>query len=164
MKKIVYTTAVICILAALVSCKSTKVGKKAGSVAEAPSAAEGVEESPAVITGKKEKKSKKDKQAKKEKKAKNKEDENSAAIGWIKSPRKRMNERYGKVQIKVKPGIGSYTIAAINEREKGVPVLSTSNEYIANTFYLKTSKKIYNLLTDGSVKSSARKTADGLVI
>ena len=164
MKKIVYTTAVICILAALVSCKSTKAGKKAGSVAEAPSAAEGVEESPAVITGKKEKKSKKDKQAKKEKKAKNKEDENSAAIGWIKSPRKRMNERYGKVQIKVKPGIGSYTIAAINEREKGVPVLSTSNEYIANTFYLKTSKKIYNLLTDGSVKSSARKTADGLVI
>ena len=52
----------------------------------------------------------------------------------------------------------------MNENDKAIPVLSTANEYISNAFYLKTSKKIYNLVTDGNVRTAARRTTDGAAI
>ena len=174
MKKLIYSVAIICILASVLSCKSTKAGKKAGKKGEAPVTAEAEEallpeaadgiaaaegaEAQVEETGKKASKRK----AKKNKKNAPKED--ADYTGWKKSSKKNITERYGKVQLKIKPGIGSYTIATLNAKEKAVPVLSTSNEFVANAFYLKTSKKTYNLVTDNAVRSTARRTTDGAVI
>ena len=63
------------------------------------------------------------------------------------SANRNINERFGKIQIKIKSGIGSYTIAVLNDKDKPLPVLSTANEYVTNAFFLKNSKKTYNLIT-----------------
>ncbi len=171
MKKIVYAAAIACMVIALASCKSTKAEKKskkkgknattveapaeekAATAAELdgaalPAAPDGAAAGTAAATA-----------ASADGAAEDKD-----FTGWIKGTRKNITERFGKIQIKIKSGIGSYTIAVLNEKDKPVPVLSTANEYVTNTFYLKTSRKIYNLVTDNNVKSSARQTTDGAVI
>lgn len=173
MKKIVYAAAIICMVMAAVSCKSTKAEKKAGkkkgknaTAVEAPAeeqnaaaAAEDGQTLPAAP----------DSASTADAPAAANADKTAATedkdfTGWIKGTRKNITERFGKLQIKIKSGIGSYTIAVLNEKDKPIPVLSTANEYVTNAFYLKTSKKIYNLVTDNNVKSSARQTTDGAVI
>ena len=84
--------------------------------------------------------------------------------GWIKGTRRSISEKFGCVQLKVKSSIGAYSLSVINEKDKAVPVLSTANEFATNAFYLKNTKKVYNLVTDTNVKSSARKTTDGAAI
>ena len=165
MKKIVYAAAIVCMLAAVVSCKSTKAGKKSGKKGKAPVvtevAAEGAaaEGSEAAVEGAAEAASSAQPGAEGSSETSDKD-----FSGWIKGSKKNINERFGKVQIKIKAGFGSYTLAVLNEKEKPVPVLSTSNEYVTNAFFLKNSKKIYNLVTDNAVKSSAKRTTDGAVL
>ena len=137
MKKIVYSTAIVCLLLAAVSCKSTKASKKAkaaaeeqktdavveaGENSEAAEAAEAPDgkavENPEAADS--EKTASKD----------GEETEDKDFTGWIKSSRKNITERFGRIQIKIKGGIGSYNISALNERDKAVPVLSTANEYV----------------------------------
>ena len=191
MKKIVYSAAIICLVMAAVSCKSTKAEKKAKKKAKnaaaveapaeaqaAPVAAEGGEvlaadpAAPAApATGSESAAATATTAgtapaaaANASSEAGSEAAEDKDFTGWIKGSRKNIKERYGKLQIKIKSGIGSYTIAALNEKDKPVPVLSTANEYVTNAFYLKTNRKIYNLVTDNNVKSSARQTTDGAVI
>ena len=170
MKKIVYAAALICLAMAVVSCKSTKAEKKSkkkgknATTVEAPAEEQKPDEVSAdgqVLAADPESPASTDTAA-----SNNAENatENKDFTGWIKGTRKNINERFGKLQIKIKAGIGSYTIATLNEKDKPVPVLSTANEYVTNAFYLKTNKKIYNLVTDNTVKSSARQTTDGAVI
>lgn len=170
MKKIVYAAALICLAMAVVSCKSTKAEKKSkkkgknATTVEAPAEEQKPAEVSAdgqVLAADPEAPASTDTVA-----SNNAENatENKDFTGWIKGTRKNINERFGKLQIKIKAGIGSYTIATLNEKDKPVPVLSTANEYVTNAFYLKTNKKIYNLVTDNTVKSSARQTTDGAVI
>lgn len=151
MKKIIYYTALVSLLFAAVSCKSTKapVAATEEGKTEAAAPAEGDTEnaegtaSAAASTSTK--------------------DPDADFTGWIKS-KKNINERYGKIQIKIKSGRGSFTIAALNENDKPIPVLSSANEYVTNAFYLKTSKKTYNLVTDSNIRSAARRTTDGAAL
>ncbi len=184
MKKILFFAVITCLLALAVSCKSTKAKKDSGKNEKAPVAAEefaekieaAVEEKEAALEeaenteseedSGKSKKSKKSKKEKKDKIASEKKEnsEDQDFTGWIKASKKNINERFGKIQIKVKSGIGSFTLAVLNENDKALPVLSTSNEYVTNAVYLKTLKRTYNLITDKTIRSGARKTADGVVI
>ena len=184
MKKIFYAAAFICLAMAVVSCKSTKAEKKSkkkgknATTVEAPAE----EQKPAPVAAEGEVLAAGSETPAAAKPENSVNPANPAApaaaanapveagtedkdfTGWIKGTRKNINERFGKLQIKIKAGIGSYTIATLNEKDKPVPVLSTANEYVTNAFYLKTNKKIYNLVTDNTVKSSARQTTDGAVI
>lgn len=85
-------------------------------------------------------------------------------IGWIKSKGKDISETFGIMQFKLKAKFGSYSISLINDQGKKVPVVSTSNEFTTNAFYLKTSQKTYCLTTDTSIKSTLKKNADGVSI
>ena len=180
MKKIIFCTAIVCLLTAGVYCKSKAEKKAKGKKAAVETPVETVEntaeesDSSKVITGLSKKEQKKlakqqEKEAKKLAKAqksgkKAAEKDPKSAAGWIQSTKKNIHERFGNVQLKVKPGIGSYTLAAVNEKDKAVPVLSTANEFITNAFFLKTSKKTYNLITDGNVRASGNATTDGATI
>lgn len=168
MKKIVYSAAIVCLLLAAVSCKSTKASKKAKAAAEEQKTDAVVEagENSEAAEAPDEKSVENPNPADSEKTAPKdgEETEDKDFTGWIKSSRKNITERFGRIQIKIKGGIGSYNISALNERDKAVPVLSTANEYVSNAFYLKNSKKIYNLVTDNAVHSAARHTKDGAVI
>ena len=173
MKKIINAAAVVCLLFTVVSCKSTKNVKKASVKEEsAPveteiaaeentenNAAEEVASETASTEVKKETPAPVQSPAKQVSETASKD-----FTGWIKSSKKNINERFGKIQIRTKSGIGSYTISVLNENDKPVPVLSTANEYVTNAFFLKTSKKIYNLVTDSSVRSAARKTTSGAML
>ena len=129
------------------------------------------EESVAETAEKKDKADKK-KASKKEEAAEVKETdekkENTAAqanfTGWIKGSRRSISEKFGRVQIKIKSSIGAFSLSVLNEKDKPEAVLSTANEFSKNAFYLKNSKKVYNLVTDTNVSSSARKTSDGATI
>ncbi|MBP5520757.1 MAG: hypothetical protein J6X84_09320 [Treponema sp.] len=83
---------------------------------------------------------------------------------WNKTSRKSVSQKNGKVHLRVKSRIGSYTLSVINSEGKSVPVLSTANEFSANAFYLKTSKKAYNLVTDSAVRSSAKRSGDDILV
>lgn len=159
MKKIVYCAAIICLLAALVSCKSTKKSKNKTADEQTPAATE-------EVTAEEVEESKESNEKAAEETALSKEEDTEAKdfTGWIKSQKKNINERFGKIQLKIKSKVGSYTISVLNEKDKPIPVLSAANEYITNAVFLKTSKKSYNLVTDNNVRSSARRTADGAVI
>ena len=130
MKKIVYSAAILCMLAAAVSCKSTKAkaepqveddvvvteetSEEQDSETEASDSAEKATAEPASAT--------------ETSAAKASEPSDLAATepkdftGWIKSSKKNVTQRIGNIQIKIKSGIGSYTIAALNEDEKAIPV------------------------------------------
>ena len=174
MKKIICSAALICLVLSAVFCKSAKADKKASkkknkkaTAVEAPAEVNAAESAEAaaktdvlLAEGGEEGLAGEAADAS----VKNADKDGKDYTGWIKSTRKNLTERFGRIQIKIKSGIGSYTIAALNEKDKPVPILSTANEYITNAFYLKTSKKIYNLVTDNNVKASARQTSDGAVI
>ncbi len=171
MKKIIYSVAIVCLLAATISCKSTKAGKKgSGKKGEAPAETEVTAESEASAEAVAEAGEEKQPEESEEAKRAATKEKGLAEVdtkdftGWIKASKKNVSEKYGKIQIKIKAGIGSYTLNALNETEKPVPVLSKANEYVTNAFYLKTSKKVYNLVTDSIVRSAARKTTDGAMI
>ena len=89
---------------------------------------------------------------------------NANFTGWIKGTRRSITEKFGRVQLKVKSSIGAYSFSVLNEKDKGIPVLTTANEFASNAFYLKTAKKVYNLVTDTNVNSSAHKNTDGASI
>ncbi len=84
--------------------------------------------------------------------------------GWIKSKGKDISESFGIMHMKTKAKFGSYTISVINDMGKKIPVLSNSNEYTTNAFYLKNSQKTYCLTTDTAVKTSLQNKNDGISI
>ena len=181
----VITASLIC----FVSCKSTKKADKGAAAAtgdvsvtasemtenKVDDEAEGnteasatAEETDSADSGEEKASSKK---SKKSKKAKDEPAENDAQnaqngnfTGWIKGTRRSISEKFGRVQLKIKSSIGAYSLSVLNDKDKAIPVLSTANEFATNAFYLKNSKKVYNLVTDTNVRSSARKTTDGASI
>ena len=113
------------------------------------------------------KKSKKD--VDKEKDASEKEpagqgDPNQNYAGWIKAASKNISETFGIIHLRVKSKFGAFSIGVKNDRGKTIPVLSTANEFVSNTFYLKTARRIYALGTDVSAKTAAQKRPDGAAI
>ena len=174
MKKIICSAAIITLLLASVFCKTSKAEKKAAkkkaknkTAVEAPAEEQAAAQTAETLTAAPAEGEAAAAVAAGEagtEAAPESETESKDYTGWIKSSKKNLNERFGKVQLKIKSGIGAYTIAVLNEKDKPIPVLNTANEYITNAFYLKTSKKTYNLVTDGSVRTGARQTTDGAVI
>ena len=73
------------------------------------------------------------------------------------------NEEFGIIRLRTKSKYGSYTLGVIQGSGKTVQVLSNTDEYTTNGFYLKTGKKIYSLCTDGSVKHSLSGKKGGVV-
>ncbi|MCR4734922.1 MAG: hypothetical protein K5829_07965 [Treponema sp.] len=119
-----------------------------------------------VENSKKEEAEKKDESEKKKKKEKKKEkeekkvEEEKDPEGWVKADGRNIDVSFGIVRIKVKPRYGLFNISVINENDKSIPVLATSNEYISSSFYLKCGKKIYKLNESSSVKASAKVNYD----
>lgn len=168
--KYVLAFAAVCLL--LVSCKSSPKKNKNNKASENETEqTELVQEEADADNTAETKKSKKSKKSKKEDAAAATEEaasENTAAenaggnfTGWIQTKQKDFAEIFGIVQIKMKAKFGTYSLSLVNEREKKVPVISASNEFTTNSFYLKNSQKIYRLTTDTSVKSAIKKNIDG---
>ncbi len=84
--------------------------------------------------------------------------------GWVSTSIRPITNEIGNIKINVRPKKGTFSIAAINENGKAIPVLSTANEYTTTSFYLKAGKKILKLCDDSNVSSAAKKTANGVSI
>ena len=74
--------------------------------------------------------------------------------GWVDVSSKELDVKSGIVQIRVKPNLGTFNFAVLNDNDKYVPVLSTANEYTSSGFFLKAGKKRYRLLADINVQPS----------
>jgi len=142
---------------------------------ESEASTEEVENSETTSTKKKEK-TKKTKKKKAKKTKKNKEQASEAEVPPAaevsekeskkepKPGRKNINETFGKVNFRVNSKFGSFTMGVVNASEKKVNVLSNSNEFTTNGFFLKAGKKIYNLNTDNAVKTSSLKKDNNVTI
>ena len=84
--------------------------------------------------------------------------------GWISSSIRPITNTIGNVKINTRPKKGTFSIAAVNQDGKAIPVFSTANEYTTTSFYLKAGKKLVKLCDDSGVVSAAKKTAKGLSI
>ena len=65
--------------------------------------------------------------------------------GWDKTSNRPIDYTNGIINIRIKPKLGSFCFYVINEDEKHIPVMSTTNEYVLSSFYLKAGKKVYKL-------------------
>ncbi len=81
--------------------------------------------------------------------------------GWVDVSSKELDVKSGIVQIRVKPNLGTFNFAVLNDNDKYVPVLSTANEYTSSGFFLKAGKKRYRLLADKNVQPSILKLPAG---
>lgn len=83
-------------------------------------------------------------------------------IGWTKKSSKNVDATYGNIRLRSRKGLGTFNIGLVNENGKTVSVLSTANEYMTTSFYLKAGKKIIRLNQNSSVKTYSRKTENGM--
>ena len=97
----------------------------------------------------------KEKKKEKEKKNKAKKEPENEDETWVAAKKRNIDVTFGIIRIKVKPNYGLFNISVVNNADKTIPVLSTSNEYVSSSFYLKYGKKIYKLNENSSVKCSA---------
>ena len=72
--------------------------------------------------------------------------------GWDKTSNRPIDYTNGIINIRIKPKLGSFCFYVINEDEKHIPVMSTTNEYVLSSFYLKAGKKVYKLNDDFTIK------------
>ena len=82
--------------------------------------------------------------------------------GWVDVSSKELDVKSGIVQIRVKPNLGTFNFAVLNDNNKYVPVLASVNEYSSSGFFLKTGKRRYRLFADGKVLVSVAKIDSGL--
>ena len=82
--------------------------------------------------------------------------------GWISSSMRPVTGIYGNVKLYANPKKGTFAISVLNEDEKAINVLSSSNEYTTTSFYLQAGRKLFKLCDDSSVDSAAKKTEKGL--
>lgn len=90
-----------------------------------------------------------------------KKTDSKGTLGWMKGSRRSIDLSFGNMRLRIKSKFGSFSIGVINEKGKTVSALSTANEFTTNAFYLKSSKRTYNLVTDSSVSATGKKTSDG---
>ncbi|MBR1638293.1 MAG: hypothetical protein IJ688_02795 [Treponema sp.] len=92
------------------------------------------------------------------------EEEKKNYAGWVDVSAKELEFKSGIVQIRVKPTLGTFCFAVLNDNNKYVPVLSTANEYTSSGFFLKAGKKHYRLLAAKNVAVSVSKITQGLAL
>ena len=146
MKKILFLIALISVVFVFAGCKST--AKATSEEKSANEAAAGDEVAAQSLA------------------SKDSEPEDAiGSVGWIKGAKKNIDDTFGNIRLRIKAKYGSYSIGAVNEKGKTVSALATMNEYTTNAFYLKTSRKIFNLVTDANVTATAkRKTAGASIL
>lgn len=81
--------------------------------------------------------------------------------GWIKAKKKNVKETFGNLQVNIKARLGSFSLSVVNEASKEIPILSVSNEYTTNGFYLKSGRKIYSLSTDATISTTILRRTNG---
>ena len=84
--------------------------------------------------------------------------------GWVSTAIRPITNTVGNIKLNVRPKKGTFSIAVVGANDKGIPVLSTANEYTTTSLYLKAGKKILKLCDDSNVVSAAKKTAKGVAI
>ncbi len=82
--------------------------------------------------------------------------------GWISSSLRAITGVYGNVKLYANPKKGTFAISVLNEDEKAINVLSSSNEYTTTSFYLQAGRKVFKLCDDSSVDAAVKKTEKGL--
>lgn len=82
---------------------------------------------------------------------------------WYRGLRK-YDFKMGNLRVKIRPNKGTFNILAKNEKGSYIPLLSTANEYMTSSFYLKAGKNILKLNENAAVETAARKTNDGVQI
>lgn len=82
--------------------------------------------------------------------------------GWISSSMRPVTGIFGNVKLYANPKKGTFAISVLNEDEKAVNVMSSSNEYTTSSFYLQAGRKIFKLCDDSSVDAAAKKTENGI--
>lgn len=82
--------------------------------------------------------------------------------GWIATSIRPVVKTVGNITIYTRPKKGTFSISILNQNEKSVPVLSTSNEYMTTSFYLKAGRKVIKLCDDSSVVTASKKTEKGI--
>ena len=88
-------------------------------------------------------------------------DESKNYTGWIEVKKKNVKDSFGGMQLNIKAKYGSFSLSAVNDLDKEIPLLSTANEFTKNSFYLKMGRKVYGLCTDGSVKTVILRKTNG---
>ncbi len=84
--------------------------------------------------------------------------------GWISTSLKPITTVVGNVKLYANPKKGTFALFTVDENEKAIPVVSSSNEYTTTSFYLKAGNKVFKLCDDASVTSAIRKTDKGFRI
>lgn len=84
------------------------------------------------------------------------------STGWINSLGRPVVGEWGYLKLTANPKKGTFLLSVLNENEKAVPVVSTANEYMSTSFYLRAGKKIIKLCDDANVVSAVKKTDTGV--
>ena len=82
--------------------------------------------------------------------------------GWISTSMRPVTAVYGNVKLYANPKKGTFAISVLNEEEKAINVISSSNEYTTTSFYLQAGRKVFKLCDDSSVDAAVKKTENGL--
>ena len=61
---------------------------------------------------------------------------------WVKKQNKNVDQSIGSIRLRAKKNIGTFNISIVDDMGKTIPCLSTSNEYITTSFYLKSGRRI----------------------
>lgn len=85
-------------------------------------------------------------------------------LSWTKKSNKNVDVVLGKVRLRSKKNLGTFNLSVMNDEDKTIPVLSTANEYVTSSCYLKAGNKIIKLNQDSAVKSYSRRTDLGMQI
>lgn len=85
-------------------------------------------------------------------------------LSWTKKSNKNVDVVLGKVRLRAKKNLGTFNFSVMNDEDKTIPVLSTANEYVTSSCYLKAGNKIIKLNQDSAVKSYSRRTDLGMQI
>lgn len=85
-------------------------------------------------------------------------------LSWIKKESKNVDAHYGMIRLRSRKNLGTFNISVLDDMDKTIPLLSTSNEYITSSFYLKAGNKVIKLNQDSSVNTYSRKTLDGMQV
>ena len=83
---------------------------------------------------------------------------------WVKKQNKNVDQSIGSIRLRARKNIGTFNISIVDDMGKTIPCLSTSNEYITTSFYLKSGRRIIKLNEDSCVDSATRKLDNGMQV
>ncbi len=85
-------------------------------------------------------------------------------VGWVDSTGKDVVYNDGLVNLRIKQSLGTFNIGIVNDRNKIIPALSTTEEFTTSLLNLKTSKKTYTLRKDANIQFFATRKDNGIEV